>query len=101
MSTHKTPCPVYLDGQSKTQKRDVRLRWGTFLEAWILESDPVYTDNMRRVIKDHANGGRNKASVASAYKVLGAKALERGLRRMTKPRMNRIVRDFWLEEAKG
>ena len=98
MSTHTIPCPVYLDGQSKTQKRDVRLRWGTFLEAWILEKDPVYTDNMRRVLKDFANGGRDTTSVAGAYKVLGTKALDRGFRLMTKPRMNRIVRDFWLAE---
>ena len=101
MSTHTIPCPVYLDGQSKTQKRDVRLRWGTHLEAWILEKDPVYTGNMRRVVKDHTEGRRDKDSVASAYKVLGARALERGIRLMTRPRMNRIVRDFWLEEVKG
>lgn len=102
MSTHMIPCPVYLDGQSKTQKRDVRVRWGDHLEAWILEADPVYTDNMRRVIKDHTEGRRDKASVASAYKVLEAKALERGFRelRNNRPRMNRIIRDFWLEEMK-
>lgn len=92
------PCPCYRQGMSKKQKRDVRQRWGSHLEAWLLERDDVFRQNVSQIYKRLVSGDMDKGRYQSVYKDLSQRAIRRQMATMTDEVYNECLHDYYLKE---
>jgi hypothetical protein len=83
---------------SKKQKRDVRQRWGSHLEAWLLERDDVFKQNVSQIYKRLVSGDMDKGRFRSVYNDLIQRAVRRQRAVMTDEAYNECLHDYYLKE---
>ncbi len=93
--SRKWPCPVYLPGMSKTQKRYVRGLWGIFLDDWLLEQDPLYVSNMQSARRRLDDGLMTDEAFQRVRSTLKERSLRRGYATLNRPQVNAAIGEWW------
>lgn len=94
MNALKIPCPYTDKAKTKTQKRDMRQRWGSHLKAWIAETDRLYITNLRAVHKQIAEGTRSVDDYRKVTDILEGKAIGRANKELHSPEGRMRLRDI-------
>ncbi len=94
MNTLKIPCPYTDKVKTKTQKRDMRQRWGSYLKAWCMETDRLYVSNLRSVHKQLDEGTRSIDGYGKVVAILEDKAIGRANRELHSPEGRMKLKDI-------
>ena len=81
----------------------MRLRWGSYLKAWCMETDSLFVSNLRSVHKQLDEGTRSTDGYGKVVAILEDKAIGRSNRELHSPegrmKLRDITADFLEREA--